>query len=68
MEENGFRIRNQYHAHFVTFSVVGWVDVFTRRECRDILIENLKHCIAHKGMLLYGFVIMSNHFHDYVTI
>jgi REP element-mobilizing transposase RayT len=63
MKEKGFSIRNQYHTHFVTFSVVGWVDVFTRKECRDILIENLKYCIEHKGMLLYGYVIMSNHLH-----
>ena len=63
MEDNGYRIRNQYSAHFVTFSVVGWGDVFTRKECRDIVIENLKYCIDSKGMLLYGYVIMSNHIH-----
>ena len=25
------------HAHFITFAVVGWVDVFTRREYAEFL-------------------------------
>jgi len=63
MKENGYRIRNQYHPHFITFTVVGWVDLFARKKCRGIHIENLKYCIRHKGMLLYGYVIMCNHVH-----
>ena len=30
MSDNGYQIRNQNAIHFVTFSVVEWVDVFTR--------------------------------------
>ena len=43
--------------------VVGWVDLFSRKACRDILINNLKYCIEHKGLLLYAYVIMTNHVH-----
>lgn len=63
MKEKGYRIRNQYFPHFVTFTVVGWVDIFSRKQCRDLVISNLNYCIKNKGMLLYGYVIMSNHVH-----
>ena len=63
MKEEGFRIRQQFAPHFVTFTVVGWVDLFSRKACRDILINNLKYCIEHKGLLLYAYVIMTNHVH-----
>ena len=31
MSEGGYKIRNQAEAHFITFTVVEWVDVFTRK-------------------------------------
>jgi REP element-mobilizing transposase RayT len=63
MKQTGFRIEHQYLPHFLTFTVVGWVDIFSRQQCRDILITNLDYCIKNKGMLLYGYVIMTNHIH-----
>jgi len=63
MADSGYKIRNQYAIHFLTFTVVSWVDIFTRKECRDILIDAFKYCIDQKGMLLYAFEIMSNHIH-----
>ncbi len=63
MSDSGYKIRNQYQTHFVTFTVVSWVDIFTRQQCRDILLEAFKYCIAEKGMLIYAYVIMSNHVH-----
>lgn len=51
------------HAHFITFAVVGWVDVFTRREYAEFLLENLAYCRKYKGLRLYDLVIMPNHLH-----
>ncbi|HRP82691.1 MAG TPA: transposase [Flavobacteriales bacterium] len=51
------------HAHFITFAVVGWVDVFTRREYAEFLLKNLAFCRKNKGLRLYEFVIMPNHLH-----
>jgi len=31
MSDGGYKIRNKQAAHFVTFDVVEWVDVFTRK-------------------------------------
>ena len=49
--------------HFVTFSVVGWVDVFTRQLYKDIILESLNYCCENKGMNLHAWVVMSNHIH-----
>ncbi|MCA0362977.1 MAG: transposase [Bacteroidetes bacterium] len=47
----------------MTFSVVNWVDVFLRKICLDIIRESLKFCQKQKGLILRGYVIMSNHVH-----
>ena len=49
--------------YFVTLTIVGWIDIFTRRDYCDIIIENLKYCKEHKGLTIYAYVIMSNHMH-----
>ena len=38
--------------HFITFSVVEWIDALTRNEYKDIFIESLKHYSIKKGMQL----------------
>lgn len=63
MHDSGYTIRNQYALHFLTFTIVGWVDVFTRKETKQIIIDSLKYCIENKGLILYGYVIMTNHLH-----
>lgn len=60
---HGHKIINQDGLHFLTFTVVGWVDVFTRKRYKDVIIEDLKYCIENKGLLVYAYVIMSNHLH-----
>ena len=59
----GYKIRDQTLPHFITFTVVDWIDVFTRQTYKDVIIESLDYCIQNKGMILYGYVIMSNHIH-----
>lgn len=50
-------------AYFVTLTVEGWVDVFTRRELVDELVKNLQYCQKHKGLVIYAYVIMPSHVH-----
>jgi putative transposase len=49
--------------YFVSFAVVAWVDVFTRKEYKDIVIESLQHCQREQGLEIYAWCIMSNHVH-----
>ncbi|MBD1392609.1 REP-associated tyrosine transposase [Mucilaginibacter glaciei] len=60
---SNYKFRNQERPHFVTFSVIRWIDVFTRREYKNILVASLSYCIKNKGLELYAWVMMSNHIH-----
>ena len=59
----GYLIRDPAATHFLTLQVIDWVDVFTRRIYRDIVLDSLTYCRQNKGLELYGYVIMSNHVH-----
>lgn len=59
----GYKIKDQEGIYFLTVTTVGWIDVFTRKRYRDIFIESLKFCQEQKGLIIYAFVIMSNHVH-----
>ncbi|HEX5743736.1 MAG TPA: transposase [Flavobacteriaceae bacterium] len=61
--KEGYIIRDQHKAHFITATVVDWIDVFTKPIYKDCIIDCLNYCIKNKGMILYGYVIMSNHIH-----
>ncbi len=51
MAEGGYKIQDQQAIHFITFAVVEWVDVFTRNEYKDILLDSLRYCQKEKGLL-----------------
>ena len=63
MKQGGYKIRDQSKPHFMTFTVVNWIDVFSRKDYKDIIVNNLNYCIKNKGLVIYGYVIMSNHIH-----
>jgi putative transposase len=56
-----YKILGQDRLHFVTLTVVDWVDIFIRKSYKDIVIESLKYCQANKGLEVFGYVIMSSH-------
>jgi REP element-mobilizing transposase RayT len=58
-----YRIGDQNALHYLTFATVNWIDVFTGKKYRDVLIDSLAYCRKEKGLELYGYVIMSNHVH-----
>ncbi|PTB96385.1 hypothetical protein C9994_07545 [Marivirga lumbricoides] len=63
MSGDRYKIQDQQGCYFNTMTVVHWIDVFSRREYRDIIVESLNYCIGNKGLKLYAWVIMSNHVH-----
>lgn len=58
-----YKFHNPDGLYFVTFTVQGWVDVFTRNEYKNILIENLTYCQKNKGLEIFAYCFMSNHIH-----
>ena len=59
----GYQIKEQNALHYITLQVVYWIDIFTRKTYRDIVIESLRYCQKEKGLEVYVYVIMSNHVH-----
>jgi len=64
---NRYKITDPHGIHFITLTVVGWIDIFSRKKYRDMIIENLKYCQENKGLLVHAYVIMTNHIHLVVS-
>jgi len=58
-----YKFHNPDGVYFVSFAVQRWVDVFTRNEYKDILVDNLKFCQENKGLEIFAWCIMTNHVH-----
>jgi putative transposase len=63
MSSGGYKIRNKAGIHFITFAVVGWVDVFTRPLYKNILLDSIRHCQFERELLLHAWCLMTNHVH-----
>ncbi len=63
MSGDRYTIIDQHQIHFLTFTIVDWIDVFTRPEYKSIITDSLNYCIKAKGLQCYAWVVMSNHVH-----
>ncbi len=59
----GLKILNQNEPHFLTMTIVGWADILSRKIYKDVLIDSMKYCVKEKGLIIYSYVIMTNHIH-----
>ncbi len=53
--------------YFVTLSIVHWIDLFTRKEFKWLMINSIKHCQQSKGLVIYGWCLMPSHLHLIVS-
>ena len=60
---DGYKIRDQAATHFLTFTIMGWIDIFSRQRYREIILESFRFCQKNKGLRIGAYVIMSNHVH-----
>ena len=67
MSNRGYSIKDQQASHFITFAVVQWIDVFSRKDYADIVVESLKFCQQNKGLNIHAWCVMSNHLHLIVS-
>ena len=63
----GYKIRDQSATHFLTFTIMGWIDIFSRQRYRDIILESFNFCQAQKNLRIGAYVIMTNHIHTIWT-
>lgn len=58
-----YRVRNPEEIYFVTFTIVDWIDVFTRPVYKQLIIDALSYCQQNKGLEIYSYCLMTNHLH-----
>lgn len=58
-----YKVKDSAALHFITITLVGWIDLFIRRDYKDLVLESLKFCQKEKGLEIYAWVIMTNHIH-----
>ena len=63
MPADNYFIADQNASYFLTFTVVDWLDVFTRKEYKVVITDSLNYCIKHKGLTVFAWCLMSSHLH-----
>jgi putative transposase len=61
--KEGYAIRDQFAIHFLTFTICGWIDLFTRQVYRDIVLDAFRFAQKQEQLIMHAYVVMSNHIH-----
>jgi putative transposase len=61
------KMNDPHGVYFITLTVVDWIDVFTRPQYKQIIIDALAFCQQNKGLNIHAYVIMTNHMHLMVS-
>ena len=56
-------IHSKQHPEFVTITCLNWQPILKEDRFKDIIIESLDYLTKAERVVIYGFVIMPNHFH-----
>jgi putative transposase len=62
-----YKFRDPGGVYFITFGTVYWIDVFSRPVYKDILVDSINYCIKEKGLVVYAWVVMTNHVHMIIS-
>lgn len=62
-----YKVHDPEGIYFITITVVGWVDLFIRRDYKECLLESIKFCQNNKGLKVHAWVFMSSHIHLIVS-
>ncbi|SHF39981.1 REP element-mobilizing transposase RayT [Flavobacterium fontis] len=58
-----YKATTSEEAYFITITTVGWIDIFTRLNQKEIIIKALNYCQQNKGLEVYAYCLMSSHIH-----
>lgn len=58
-----FQVNDQNAVYFLTLTIVDWIDIFTRKEYKEEVVDSLNFCVERKGLEIYAWCLMSNHLH-----
>jgi len=58
-----YKFHDPEGTYFITLSIVGWIDLFTRAELKHVILDSLKHCQREKGLIINAWCLMPSHLH-----
>lgn len=61
----GFKYKadNPEGIYFTTSTIVQWIDLFTRKELQEVVIDSLNYCQQEKGLIIFAWSLMPSHLH-----
>ena len=62
-----YKFHEKTNLYFVTYTVINWIDVFTRDIYREVLLDSWNYCIKNKGLKIFAWCIMTNHVHMIIS-
>ncbi len=63
MSRSRYRIFENEYPYFLTCTIVGWMPVFTRADCVEIVYDSWRFLTQHERLKIFGYVILENHLH-----
>jgi REP element-mobilizing transposase RayT len=63
MGRSRYNILDPDQPHFLTYTVVQWLPLFTRPALVDILFSTWRYQQHHQQLKLHGYVVLENHVH-----
>jgi len=61
-----YKIYSESGVYFITSTVIDWVPIIISGDIMQIILDSFKYCQREKELLIFGFVIMPNHFHTLI--
>lgn len=58
-----YKVHDNERAYFITITTVGWIDVFTRLEQKENLVNSLRYCQKNKSLEIFAWCLMPSHLH-----
>jgi len=58
-----FKFNDTSGIYFITPTISSWIDLFTKSEYCEIILDSLRYCQKEKGLLIHSWCIMPSHLH-----
>jgi REP-associated tyrosine transposase len=58
-----YKFHNEESIYFITPTIVNWIDLFTRKEYCDLVLNSISYCQKEKGLIIHAWCIMPSHLH-----
>lgn len=58
-----YKFHNPERLYFISFAVVGWLDIFIRNEYKDLFLGSVRFCQKEIGLEIHAWCMMSSHVH-----